>query len=117
MSNFNVCRPPLYNGIKARPKTMLEWLSLKMYQFELTLGVYVMTPAEKLAFFAIFTVVIGLAIAATLLYMPQKAVFVVARLLYCLHGQQGLVEQQIGYRLLDTFGGIPPAISMASAMI
>ncbi|RYO97839.1 hypothetical protein DL765_011050 [Monosporascus sp. GIB2] len=54
-----------------------RWARLKKYQIEVTYGVYVFTPGERLAFWTIFCLLFGLVTYYTTLFLLRNLVLVV----------------------------------------
>ncbi|KAK3995074.1 hypothetical protein QBC44DRAFT_321126 [Cladorrhinum sp. PSN332] len=63
-----------------------KWIQLKIYQLEVTLAVYMFTPAEKVVFYSILFLISSLTCIAMVLYFPQHVSFIVGRAWFYMHG-------------------------------
>ncbi len=54
-----------------------RWARLKKYRIEVTYGVYVFTPGEKLVFWAIFSLILGLGGYYVTLFLSQNVSLVI----------------------------------------
>jgi len=66
---------------RARPsllKSLLDFLHLKRYQYEVTFSLYMLTPTEKIIFNSFLFVFLSLLIVAVSFYLPHH-VAVIAR--------------------------------------
>ncbi|RYP72173.1 hypothetical protein DL770_008003 [Monosporascus sp. CRB-9-2] len=58
-------------------EALSRWARLKKYQIEVTYGVYVFTPGERLAFWTIFCLFFSLATYYATLFLSRNLVLVV----------------------------------------
>ncbi|EAS28280.1 uncharacterized protein CIMG_09484 [Coccidioides immitis RS] len=70
-------------------KRGVDRLRLEYYRYEVTLGVYVMTPGEKLIFNSFILVVLSLMVWALFLYFPSLLYQKLSRLDWLLTGRDG----------------------------
>lgn len=84
-----------------RRSTDRVWL--EYYRYEVTFGLYVMTPVEKLAANMFVIVVLSMLLWALLLYCPSLLYQKLSRLLWLLTGHSG-----------EEMGIMPPAVSPMS---
>ncbi|KAK4168054.1 hypothetical protein QBC43DRAFT_310747 [Cladorrhinum sp. PSN259] len=63
-----------------------KWIQLKIYQLEVTLAVYMFTPAEKAVLDSLLFLVTALTCFATVLYLPHHLCFIVGRAWFYMHG-------------------------------
>ncbi|KAJ5102136.1 hypothetical protein NUU61_004358 [Penicillium alfredii] len=88
---------------------------LEYYRYEVTFGLYVMTPSEKLVANAFVIVVLSLLFWALLLYFPPLLYQKISRLVWLLTGHSG---QEVGTVLgiLDKHGNPLPALVAENAL-
>lgn len=81
---------------------------LEYYRYEVTFGIYVMTPGEKLVANSFIVVVLSLLLWALLLYFPSLLYHKLSRLVWLLTGR----EMRAALGITDTpFDAILPAFS------
>ncbi|KAJ3098170.1 hypothetical protein HDU97_004218 [Phlyctochytrium planicorne] len=61
---------------------LIKWLGLKVYQYELTLGLYMLEPWEKSTFNAIVLLFVSLFFYTCFTYIPTYASYVVQKVQY-----------------------------------
>ncbi|KAK7756995.1 hypothetical protein SLS62_001011 [Diatrype stigma] len=90
-------RIPALGGMKSRQSCSVEsmsssikafgrWARLKKYRIEVTYGVYVFTPGEKLAFWSILSLLFSLVAYYMTLFVSRNVVFIVHSAWSLLHG-------------------------------
>lgn len=70
-------------------RRITDRIRLEYYRYEVTFGLYVMTPGEKLAANTFVMVVMSLLLWALLLYFPSLLYNKLSRLVWLLTGQSG----------------------------
>jgi len=85
-----------------------KWLQLKIYQIEVTLSVYIFTPAEKAIFWSIVFLLFSLTFIAIILYLPQHVRFIASRAYFYLSGDASSVQSYVS-------GGVGVADSIAKS--
>lgn len=90
----------------------VDRVRLEYYRYEVTFGLYVMTPSEKLVANTFVIVVLSLLFWALLLYFPQLLYQKLTRLVWLLTGHSG---EEVGAVLgiLDKNGNPVPTASVA----
>jgi hypothetical protein len=85
---------------------------LEYYRYEVTFGLYVMTPGEKLVANTFVVVVVSLLLWALLLYFPSLLYHKLGRLVWLLTGHS---SQEVGTALgiLDNYGNRISPVSIA----
>ncbi|KAI1158041.1 hypothetical protein F5B18DRAFT_657052 [Nemania serpens] len=68
---------PTPTPASAQLDTFARWVRLKKYRIEVTYGVYVYTPMEKVAFYTLFCFLFVLISTAILLYTQRSLTFLV----------------------------------------
>ncbi|KAF3174121.1 hypothetical protein TWF106_007691 [Orbilia oligospora] len=77
---------------RRRPRK--TWLQRQFLLFEVTFGLYMMSPAEKLAFYTFLFLFLGFLTVAVTLYLPQHLQTVARRLLFYIFGDHGVIRNQ-----------------------
>ncbi|KAL4787964.1 hypothetical protein BJX76DRAFT_250287 [Aspergillus varians] len=89
----------------------VDRVRLEYYRYEVTFGLYVMTPGEKLVTNTFVIVVLSLLLWALLVYFPALLYHKLSRLVWLLTGQSG-EEMGAALGILDTHTtSIPPFAS------
>lgn len=92
-------------------RRITDRIRLEYYRYEVTFGLYVMTPGEKLAANTFVMVVMSLLLWALLLYFPSLLYNKLSRLVWLLTGHSG-EEMGAVLGILDTrAGATSPAFS------
>ncbi|KAI1425188.1 hypothetical protein F5Y12DRAFT_388500 [Xylaria sp. FL1777] len=78
--------------------TFVRWLRLKKYRIEVTYGVYVYTPGEKLVFWTLFCILFTVISTITVHYTHRSIIFFARTLAasidgHVLDGRHGLMSQ------------------------
>ncbi|KAH8881509.1 hypothetical protein GQ53DRAFT_754329 [Thozetella sp. PMI_491] len=98
-----------------------KWLQLKIYQFEVTLSIYIYTPLEKFVFYSVSFLLCSLTFIACTLYLPQHLVFIFDRAWFYMHGDspETLMEvvKEAGYTLAKTATASAAAITDAARVV
>lgn len=91
---------------------LVDCVRLEYYRYEVTFGLYVMTPSEKLVANTFLIVVMSLLLWALLLYFPQLLYQKLSRLVWLLTGHSG---EEVGAVLgiLNKHGNPVSAASVA----
>lgn len=91
---------------------VIDRVRLEFYRYEVTFGLYVMTPSEKFVANTFVLVVISLLLWALLLYVPQLLYQKLGRLVWLLTGHSG---DELGtvLNILDIHGNSMSPTSMA----
>ncbi|RVD83713.1 uncharacterized protein DFL_005491 [Arthrobotrys flagrans] len=82
-----------------RRRMRKTWLQRQILLFEVTVGPYVMSPGEKLAFYTFLFLFLSLLTAAVALYLPQHLQTITRRLLFYIFGDDCVIrnEDVLGY--------------------
>lgn len=72
------------------PGTFMRWLRLKKYRIEVTYGVYVYTPMEKVVFWTLFCSLFVLISTAILVYTQRSLTFLLRSIISDLGNGDGL---------------------------
>lgn len=91
---------------------LVDRVRLEYYRYEVTFGLYVMTPSEKLVANTFVFVVLSLLLWALLLYFPQLLYQKLTRLVWLLTGHSG-EEVSAVLGILDKHGNPVPTASAA----
>lgn len=109
--NTSTSSTALRNQSRNPFRRLVDRVRLEYYRYEVTFGVYVMTPSEKLVANTFVIVVMSLLLWALLLYFPQLLYQKLSRLVWLLTGHSG---EEVGAVLgiLDKHGNpVSPALS------
>lgn len=71
-------------------QSLTKWLSLKLYQVEVTFSVYIFTPLEKFIFWSFVFLLFSLTAIATILYLPHHIMFLAGRAWFYIHGDSAV---------------------------
>ncbi|KKY39542.1 hypothetical protein UCDDA912_g00431 [Diaporthe ampelina] len=71
-------------------QSLTKWLSLKIYQVEVTFSVYIFTPLEKFIFWSVVFLLFSLTAIATILYLPHHIMFLAGRAWFYIHGDSAV---------------------------
>ncbi|ERS95724.1 hypothetical protein HMPREF1624_07799 [Sporothrix schenckii ATCC 58251] len=63
-----------------------KWVQLKIYQFEVTYSVYMLTPTEKFFVYSLLFLLTSLTSIAIFLYLPHHVAFLINRAWFYAHG-------------------------------
>lgn len=66
-----------------------QWLALKQYQFEVTFAINVYTRGERISFWCLLTLILGLFSAWFILLVPRSIAFAIGRVLTYVVGEAG----------------------------
>jgi hypothetical protein len=101
-STMNSSNAPRRNKLRNPLQRLVDRVQLEYYRYEVTFGLYVLTPGEKLVANAFVFVVLGLLLWA-LLYFPSLLYNKAGGLVWLLTGHSG---QEVGTALgiLDQYG-------------
>lgn len=95
---------------------MIDRVRLEYYRYEVTFGLYVMTPSEKCVANTFVFTVLALLLWALLLYFPSLLYNKAGSFVWLLTGQSG-GEVGTAMGILDQYGNpIPPSV-LASEVI
>lgn len=91
-----------------------RWARLKKYRFEVTYGVYVFTPGEKIAFWSIFSLLFGLVAYYMTLFVSRNVVVAVHSAWSLIHAANSSgrdaaiahVVASLGAQLAQPAGGV-----------
>ncbi|ERF69154.1 hypothetical protein EPUS_01110 [Endocarpon pusillum Z07020] len=67
--------------------SLIRWLQLKKYQYEVTFSLYMLTSTEKFIFNFVLFVLISMLVAAASMYLPNHVVIIYRRIWYYVHGE------------------------------
>ncbi|KAK5942050.1 hypothetical protein PMZ80_006003 [Knufia obscura] len=67
--------------------SLIRWLQLKNYQYEVTFSLYMLTYTEKIVFNSILVTLISLLITAAYLYLPAHIIVIYTRVWYYISGE------------------------------
>ncbi|KAI9367100.1 hypothetical protein BJX61DRAFT_351227 [Aspergillus egyptiacus] len=94
----------------------LDRVRLEYYRYEVTFGLYVMTPAEKLVANTFVIVVLSLLFWALLVYFPALLYQKLSRLVWLLTGESG-EEMGAALGILDTHANQIPRFGADRALL
>lgn len=111
-SSIHTSSSPKTRNQRRNPfQRFVDRVRLEYYRYEVTFGIYVMTPSEKLVANTFVIVVLTLLLWALLLYFPQLLYQKLTRLVWLLTGNIG---DEVGAVLgLDKHGNLVPNTSVA----
>jgi len=83
---------PDYGRVTEQRKTsyltsLMQWLQLKKYQYEVTFSLYMLTSTEKFIFNFILFLLVSLLVTAATLYLPSHIGVIYNRMSYYVHGE------------------------------
>lgn len=93
-SSSNSLRKKSFNPVQR----VIDRVRLEYYRYEVTFGLYVMTPTEKCVANTFVLIVLSLLLWALLLYFPSLLFHKLARLVWLVTGQTGEVSTTLGMR-------------------
>ncbi|RMZ86160.1 hypothetical protein DV737_g224, partial [Chaetothyriales sp. CBS 132003] len=67
--------------------SLIRWLQVKKYQYEVTFSLYMLTPTEKFIFNIILLTLTSLLFTAAVFYLPNHLMIVSNRIWYYIHGE------------------------------
>lgn len=67
--------------------SLIKWLQLKNYQYEVTFSLYMLTYTEKIVFNSILFVLTSLLVTAAYLYLPAHMYVIYTRVWYYISGE------------------------------
>ncbi|RMZ89520.1 hypothetical protein DV736_g3251, partial [Chaetothyriales sp. CBS 134916] len=67
--------------------SLIRWLQVKKYQYEVTFSLYMLTPAEKCIFNIILLTLTSLLLTAAVFYLPNHVMIISNRIWYYIHGE------------------------------
>lgn len=110
--NTSTSSTALRNQSRNPFRRLVDRVRLEYYRYEVTFGLYVMTPSEKLVANTFVIVVMSLLLWALLLYFPQLLYQKLSRLVWLLTGHSG---EEVGAVLgiLDKHGNPVSSASIA----
>lgn len=117
MSNNTCSRPKSYGQHRNIVQRCIDRVRMSYYRYEVTWGVYVMTPGEKFAANTFVLIFLSLLVWALFLYFPQLLFRKLARFVWLVTGHSEDVASIFGiFRQSDIGqGGVAiPTSSMAS---
>ncbi|KAJ6092242.1 hypothetical protein N7467_004211 [Penicillium canescens] len=68
--------------------TLIRWVRLKIYQYEVTFAIYMLTPIEKLIFNTLLLTLITMITAGIYIYLPDHLRAIYGRLYYYWAGER-----------------------------
>ncbi|CAK7227241.1 hypothetical protein SEUCBS140593_006511 [Sporothrix eucalyptigena] len=71
-----------------------KWIQLKIYQFEVTYSVYMLTPMEKFFVYSLLFLLTSLTSIAMFLYLPHHVAFLINRAWFYAHGDSSFDAAQ-----------------------
>ncbi|CAK7268997.1 hypothetical protein SEPCBS57363_003374 [Sporothrix epigloea] len=71
-----------------------KWIKLKIYQFEVTYSVYMLTPMEKFVVYSLLFLLTSLTSIAIFLYLPHHVAFLINRAWFYAHGDSSFDATQ-----------------------
>ncbi|CAK7224098.1 hypothetical protein SCUCBS95973_005404 [Sporothrix curviconia] len=71
-----------------------KWIQLKIYQFEVTYSVYMLTPMEKFFVYSLLFLLTSLTSIAIFLYLPHHVAFLINRAWFYAHGDSSFDAAQ-----------------------
>lgn len=66
--------------------SLIRWLQLKKYQYEVTFSLYMLTSTEKFIFNFVLFVLISMLVAAASMYLPNHVTVIYRRIWYYVDG-------------------------------
>ncbi|KAL4872062.1 hypothetical protein BDV12DRAFT_162962 [Aspergillus spectabilis] len=70
---------------------LVRWVRLKIYQYEVTFAVYMLTPTEKFIFNSLLLTILSLIITAIYVYLPDHLRSIYSHLYYYWAGERPFV--------------------------
>ncbi|RMD41489.1 hypothetical protein DV735_g3644, partial [Chaetothyriales sp. CBS 134920] len=67
--------------------SLIRWLQVKKYQYEVTFSLYMLTPTEKIIFNIILLTLTSLLLTAAVFYLPNHLMIISNRIWYYIHGE------------------------------
>ena len=92
--------------------SLLNWLRVKKYQYEVTIPLYMMTPTERIIFNTILLGLIVMLVTAMVYYLPNHLSVVSSRVWYYLVGEEGEIGGD-GAGLKNGKGALTTAVAAA----
>ncbi|KAL4899640.1 hypothetical protein BDW74DRAFT_163030 [Aspergillus multicolor] len=73
----------------------IRWVRLKIYQYEVTFAIYMLTPTEKFIFNSILLTLISMILTAIYVYLPDHLRTIYGHLYYYCFGERPLASAGI----------------------
>ncbi|KAB8237738.1 hypothetical protein ETB97_000221 [Aspergillus alliaceus] len=77
------------------PASFARWIRLKIYQYEVTFAVYMLTPTEKFIFNSLLLTLISMIITAIYVYLPDHLRSVYSHLYYYWAGERPFISSAL----------------------
>ncbi|KAE8148465.1 hypothetical protein BDV25DRAFT_158195 [Aspergillus avenaceus] len=77
------------------PASFARWIRLKIYQYEVTFAVYMLTPTEKFIFNSLLLTLISMIMAAIYVYLPDHLRSVYSHLCYYWAGERAFMASAL----------------------
>ncbi|KAF2640913.1 hypothetical protein P280DRAFT_375496, partial [Massarina eburnea CBS 473.64] len=74
------------------PSSLLRWLRLKRYQYEVTFSLYMLTSTEKFILNSLLFLLLSLFIIAASLYLPEHILLIANRMFYYFSGDDSTLS-------------------------
>ncbi|KAL3472306.1 hypothetical protein BJX99DRAFT_235697 [Aspergillus californicus] len=91
----------------------VRWVRLKIYQYEVTFAIYMLTPIEKFIFNSLLLTLISLIISALYVYLPDHLRSIYSHLYYYWAGERPFGMQSLNAVFRD--GGVQTLEVMKNA--
>ncbi|KAA8643280.1 serine palmitoyltransferase small subunit family protein [Aspergillus tanneri] len=75
--------------------SFVRWIRLKIYQYEVTFAVYMLTPTEKFIFNSILLTLISMILTAIYVYLPDHLRTVYSHLYYYWAGERPFISSNL----------------------
>ncbi|EED19312.1 conserved hypothetical protein [Talaromyces stipitatus ATCC 10500] len=75
--------------------SLLRWLRLKIYQYEVTFALYMLTPTEKFIFNSLVLAFLSLFITAAYIYLPDHVASIYGHVHYYFTADVSMIKEYI----------------------
>ncbi|CAI7622020.1 unnamed protein product [Penicillium manginii] len=76
--------------------SFVRWIRLKIYQYEVTFAIYMLTPTEKFIFNSLLLTLIAMIAAGIYIYLPDHLRSIYGHLYYYWAGERPFISSRLG---------------------
>ncbi|KAJ5600404.1 hypothetical protein N7450_001471 [Penicillium hetheringtonii] len=88
--------------------SLIRWIRLKIYQYEVTFAIYMLTPTEKFIFNSLLLTLVTMIAAGIYIYLPDHLRSIYGHLYYYAVGERPFISSRLG-SISSVFGESPTA--------
>ncbi|KAJ5180222.1 hypothetical protein N7492_003432 [Penicillium capsulatum] len=84
--------------------TFVRWVRLKIYQYEVTFAIYMLTPTEKFIFNSLLLTLITMIATGIYIYLPDHLRTIYGHLCYYWAGERPFISSRLSTSIHPVFG-------------